>query len=157
MIRSATPDDVPVLLTMVRELADYERSLHEVRATEEQLREALFGERPAAFAHLAVDDASGEAVGFTLWFLTFSTWRGVHGIHMEDLYVRPAARGGGYGKALLTELARICVERGYERLEWSVLDWNTPTIDFYKSLGALPQDEWSVYRLTDGALAALGE
>ncbi|MGW7079283.1 N-acetyltransferase family protein [Streptomyces sp. NPDC054866] len=156
MIRHATPADVPVIHAMVRDLAEYEKALDEARATEEQLREALFGERPAAFAHIAEDDATGEAVGFCLWFLNFSTWRGVHGIYLEDLYVRPEARGGGHGKALLTELARICVERGYERLEWSVLDWNEPSINFYKSLGALPQDEWTVYRLTDGALAGLG-
>ncbi|MET7538712.1 GNAT family N-acetyltransferase [Streptomyces sp. NPDC005349] len=156
MIRTATPADVPVIHAMVRELADYEKALHEARATEEQLREALFGERPAAFAHIAEDDTTGEPVGFCLWFLNFSTWRGVHGIYLEDLYVRPEARGGGHGKALLTELARICVERGYERLEWSVLDWNEPSINFYKALGAAPQDEWTVYRLTDEALDQLG-
>ncbi|MGW6139933.1 N-acetyltransferase family protein [Streptomyces sp. NPDC055140] len=156
MIRTATPADVPVIHAMVRELADYEKALHEARATEEQLREALFGERPAAFAHIAEDDTTGESVGFCLWFLNFSTWRGVHGIYLEDLYVRPEVRGGGHGKALLTELARICVERGYERLEWSVLDWNEPSINFYKALGAAPQDEWTVYRLTDEALARLG-
>ncbi|WP_405636020.1 GNAT family N-acetyltransferase [Streptomyces sp. NBC_00056] len=156
MIRTATPADVPVIHAMVRELADYEKALHEARATEEQLREALFGERPAAFAHIAEDDTTREPVGFCLWFLNFSTWRGVHGIYLEDLYVRPEARGGGHGKALLTELARICVERGYERLEWSVLDWNEPSINFYKALGAAPQDEWTVYRLTDEALARLG-
>ncbi|MEU6880831.1 GNAT family N-acetyltransferase [Streptomyces sp. NPDC046712] len=155
MIRTATPADVPAIHAMVRELAEYEKALDEVRATEEQLREALFGERPAAFAHIAETDG-GEVVGFALWFLNFSTWRGVHGIYLEDLYVRPTSRGGGYGKALLRELARICVERGYERLEWSVLNWNTPSINFYKSLGAKPQDEWSVYRLTDAALAELG-
>ncbi|MFG2872850.1 GNAT family N-acetyltransferase [Streptomyces sp. NPDC048338] len=155
MIRAATPADVPVLHAMVRELADYEKALHEVRATPEQLREALFGERPAVFAHIAETD-EGEVVGFSLWFLSFSTWRGVHGIHLEDLYVRPGVRGGGYGKALLRELARTCVERGYERLEWSVLRWNAPSIAFYESLGARPQEEWEVYRLTDGALAAFG-
>ncbi|MEU0049505.1 GNAT family N-acetyltransferase [Streptomyces sp. NPDC006184] len=155
MIRTATPADVPVIHALVRELAEYERSLEEVRADAGQLREALFGERPAAFAHLAVDDVSGEPVGFALWFLNFSTWRGAHGIYLEDLYVRPAARGGGHGRALLAELARICVERGYERLEWAVLDWNRPAIGFYEALGARPQDEWTVYRLTDGALAGL--
>ncbi|MFE4636539.1 GNAT family N-acetyltransferase [Streptomyces sp. NPDC056773] len=155
MIRSAVVSDVPVIHAMIRELAEYEKVPHEARATEEQLREALFGERPAAFAHLAVTE-EGEAVGFSLWFLSFSTWRGVHGIYLEDLYVRPGVRGGGHGKALLRELARICVERGYERLEWSVLKWNEPTIAFYEALGARPQDEWSVYRLTDGALAELG-
>ncbi|MFG2128943.1 GNAT family N-acetyltransferase [Streptomyces sp. NPDC048751] len=156
MIRTATPADVPTIHTLVRELADYEKASHEARATPEQLHEALFGDRPAAYAHIAVDDSTGEAVGFALWFLNFSTWRGVHGIYLEDLYVRPEARGGGHGKALLTELARICVRRGYERLEWSVLNWNRPAIDFYEALGARPQDEWTVYRLTDGALARLG-
>ncbi|WPO72948.1 MULTISPECIES: GNAT family N-acetyltransferase [unclassified Streptomyces] len=156
MIRTATPADIPVIHALVRDLATYEKAPDEAKATEEQLREALFGERPAAFAHIAQDDVSGEVVGFSLWFLNFSTWRGVHGIYLEDLYVRPEARGGGHGKALLTELARICVERGYERLEWSVLDWNEPSINFYKSLGARPQDEWTVYRLTDDALTALG-
>ncbi|WP_030750337.1 GNAT family N-acetyltransferase [Streptomyces sp. NRRL F-5135] len=169
MIRTATAADVPLIHAMIRELATYEKLPDEARATEEQLREALFGERPAAFAHVAVSDvpdapdgrddptgAPGEVVGFALWFLNFSTWRGVHGIYLEDLYVRPEKRGGGHGKALLAELARICVERGYERLEWSVLNWNEPTIAFYRSLGALPQDEWTVYRLTDAALTRLG-
>ncbi|MFZ3569039.1 GNAT family N-acetyltransferase [Streptomyces sp. BH097] len=156
MIRTATPADVPVIHAMVRELAEYEKALHEARASEEQLREALFGERPAAYAHIAEDAETGEPVGFALWFLNFSTWRGVHGIYLEDLYVRPSARGGGHGKALLTELARVCVERGYERLEWSVLNWNTPSIEFYEAMGARPQDEWTVYRLTDEALKAVG-
>ncbi|MEU4033459.1 GNAT family N-acetyltransferase [Streptomyces collinus] len=156
MIRSATPADVPVVHALIRELAEYEKAPQEARASEEQLREALFGERPAAFAHIAEDDTTGEPVGFALWFLNFSTWHGVHGIYLEDLYVRPAARGGGHGRALLTELARICVSRGYERLEWSVLNWNRPAIGFYESLGARPQDEWTVYRLTDDALAKLG-
>ncbi|MDI3407367.1 GNAT family N-acetyltransferase [Streptomyces cavernicola] len=156
MIRTATPEDVPAVLAMIHELADYEKALHEVRATEQDLHTALFGENPAAYAHIAEDAASGEAVGFALWFLTFSTWRGVHGIYLEDLYVRPEARGGGHGKALMTELARICTRRGYQRLEWSVLNWNEPSIAFYESLGARPQSEWSVYRLTDEALGRLG-
>ncbi|MEU0692230.1 GNAT family N-acetyltransferase [Streptomyces uncialis] len=155
MIRTAVPEDVPVIHAMVRELAAYEKALHEVRATEEQLRTALFGDHPAAFAHVAQDPETDEVIGFALWFLNFSTWRGVHGIYLEDLYVRPERRGGGHGKALLTELARICVDRGYERLEWSVLDWNKPSIDFYRSLGATPQDEWTVHRLTDTALKSL--
>ncbi|WP_055490529.1 GNAT family N-acetyltransferase [Streptomyces sp. TP-A0356] len=155
MIRIATPDDVPVIHALIRELAAYEKAPDEARATPEQLSEALFGARPAAFAHVAEDDGS-EVVGFALWFLNFSTWRGVHGIYLEDLYVRPESRGAGHGRALLTELARICVARGYERLEWSVLDWNRPAIEFYEALGARPQDEWTVYRLTDGALAELG-
>ncbi|MGW2931489.1 N-acetyltransferase family protein [Streptomyces sp. NPDC001156] len=154
MIRTATPADVPVIHTLIRELAEYEKALDEARATEEQLHEALFGERPAAFAHVV--EEGGEVVGFALWFLNFSTWRGVHGIYLEDLYVRPQARGAGYGKALLRELARICVERGYERLEWSVLNWNRLAIEFYEALGARPQDEWTVYRLTDAALAQFG-
>ncbi|MFE7751588.1 GNAT family N-acetyltransferase [Streptomyces sp. NPDC057428] len=156
MIREATPADVPAIHAMVRELADYEKALDEAKATEEQLREALFGERPAAYAHIAVSDEDGEVVGFALWFLNFSTWRGVHGVYLEDLYVRPERRGKGHGKALLAELARICVERGYGRLEWSVLDWNAPSIAFYESLGARPQDGWTVYRLDDGALERLG-
>lgn len=154
MIRTATPADVPVINAMVRELAAYEKALHEANASEEQLREALFGERPAAFAHIAETDG-GEVAGFALWFLNFSTWRGVHGIFLEDLYVRPRLRGGGHGKALLTELARICGERGYERLEWSVLDWNVSAIDFYRSVGAVPMDEWTVNRLTGDALRKL--
>ncbi|GAA3736450.1 GNAT family N-acetyltransferase [Streptomyces tremellae] len=156
MIRSATPADVPVIHAMVRELADYEKALHEARATEVQLHEALFGERPAACAHVAVDDRDGTPVGFALWFLSFSTWRGVHGIHLEDLYVRPGHRGGGHGKALLRTLAALCVDRGYERLEWSVLDGNEPSIAFYRALGARPQDGWTAYRLTDEPLRALG-
>ncbi|MFG2879915.1 GNAT family N-acetyltransferase [Streptomyces sp. NPDC048337] len=155
MIRSADITDVPVIHAMIRELAEYEKAPHEARATEEQLREALFGERPAVFAHVA-QTPDGEVVGFSVWFLSFSTWRGAHGIYLEDLYVRPGVRGGGYGKALLAELARTCVERGYERLEWSVLDWNVSAIDFYRSVGAVPMDEWTVNRLTDDALRKLG-
>ncbi|MFG1707870.1 GNAT family N-acetyltransferase [Nonomuraea sp. M3C6] len=153
MIRPATPADVPAIVGMIRELAAYEKAAHEVRVTEEQLRAALFGEHPAAFVHLAEHDR--EAVGFTLWFLTFSTWRGVPGIYMEDLYVRPEHRGGGHGLALMGELAGICAERGYQRLEWAVLDWNEPSIGFYDKLGAVRQDEWLKYRLTDEPLQRL--
>ncbi|MGW6915159.1 N-acetyltransferase family protein [Kitasatospora sp. NPDC054939] len=156
MIRTAAVTDVPVVHAMIRELAEYEKAPHEAVATEEQLREALFGDSPAVFGLIAEDDATGEPVGFAVWFRNFSTWRGTHGIYLEDLYVRPEARGGGHGKALLLELARIAVERGYSRVEWSVLDWNQPSIDFYKSLGAVPMDEWTVYRLTGDALAAAG-
>ncbi|MEV7178425.1 GNAT family N-acetyltransferase [Kitasatospora sp. NPDC093679] len=155
MIRTAEAADVPVIHAMIRELAEYERAVDEARATPEQLHDALFGEHPAVFGLIAEDDA-GEPVGFALWFRNFSTWRGTHGIYLEDLYVRPSARGGGHGRALLAELARICTARGYARLEWSVLDWNEPSIGFYKSLGAAPLDEWTVFRLTDGALAELG-
>jgi GNAT superfamily N-acetyltransferase len=157
MIRPAAPADVPVLLDLIRELAEYEKAPHEAKATTEQLHAALFGPHPAAFAHLAVDDGTGEPVGMALWFLNFSTWDGVHGIYLEDLFVRPAARGRGHGKALLRELARICRERGYTRLQWWVLNWNTPSIDFYRAIGAKPMDDWTVYRVTDEALAALAE
>lgn len=156
MIRSATPADVPMILAFVRELAEYEKEPESARATEEQLRAALFGERPAVFALMAADEEGGEPVGFALYFLNFSTWTGTHGIYLEDLYVRPEARGGGHGKALLCELARIAVARGYGRVEWSVLDWNEPSIGFYKSLGAVPMAEWTTMRLTGEVLAALG-
>jgi GNAT superfamily N-acetyltransferase len=152
-VRPARPDDVPAILAMVGELAEYERAGHEVRATEGELHAALFGDRPALFGHVAERD--GKVVGFALWFLTFSTWLGRHGIYLEDLYVRPLARGDGHGKALLAALARICVDRGYGRLEWSVLDWNCPALDFYRSLGAVPMDEWTVQRLTGDALVRL--
>lgn len=156
MIRPAVATDIPSIHAMVRELGDFEKSLHEVKSTEEQLHAALFGPHPAAFAHVALDEVSGETVGFALWFLNFSTWTGVHGLYLEDLYVRPSARGGGHGRALLAALARICVERGYGRFEWSVLDWNEPAIGFYKALGAVPMDEWTVFRMTGEPLTALG-
>ncbi|MBC6462634.1 GNAT family N-acetyltransferase [Actinomadura sp. HBU206391] len=155
MIRIATPEDVPTILRLVRELAEYERALHEVRATEEDLRASLFGPEPRVFAHVV--EHEGEVVGFALWFLSYSTWLGRHGIYLEDLYVSPHARGHGYGKTLLAELAKIADERGYGRVEWSVLDWNAPAIGFYTSLGALPQDEWTVYRLTGDALTRLAK
>jgi GNAT superfamily N-acetyltransferase len=154
MIRPAKPEDVAEIHAMVRDLADYEKALDEAKATPQQLNAALFGENPAAFAHIAEDD-EGNVLGFALWFLNYSTWTGVHGIYLEDLYVRPAARGAGYGKALLARLARICVERGYARLEWSVLDWNEPAIAVYRSQGAVPMDEWTVNRLTGEALTAM--
>lgn len=153
-IRRARPDDVPAIVDLVYGLAEYERAPQECRLTADQLHTALFGTTPAVFCHVAESD--GEVVGCALWFLNFSTWRGVHGIYLEDLFVRPGQRGSGLGKALLTALAQECVRNNYERLEWSVLDWNTPAIDFYKSLGALPQDEWTTYRLTDQALTDLG-
>ncbi|MGI5167724.1 N-acetyltransferase family protein [Spirillospora sp. CA-253888] len=153
MIRTATPDDVPEILRLVRDLAEYERALHEVRATEQDLRALMFGEEPKVFGLIAED--GGEVVGFAVWFLTFSTWLGRHGIYLEDLYVDPVARGKGYGRLLLAELARIADERGYGRVEWSVLKWNTPSIDFYEALGARPQDEWQVYRLTGEAIGKL--
>jgi GNAT superfamily N-acetyltransferase len=149
-VRSIRPDDVPAVVGLVRELAEYERALHEVRLTEEQLTGCLFGDSPALFGHVAEDE--GAVVGVALWFLNFSTWRGTHGIYLEDLYVQPQHRGTGLGKELLRTLAAVCVERGYSRLEWSVLDWNTPSIDFYRAAGAVPMDDWTVFRLTDDAL-----
>ena len=150
-VRPVRPDDVPAVVGLVRELAESEKALHEVRLTEEQLSGVLFGTAPALFGHVAEHD--GEVVGIALWFLNFSTWRGTHGIYLEDLYVSPAHRGTGLGRELLRTLAAVCVERGYSRLEWAVLDWNTPSIEFYKAVGAVPMDEWAVFRLTDDALA----
>lgn len=150
-VRPVRPDDVPAVVGLVRELADYERALSEVHLTEDQLRASLFGESPALFGHVAQDD-DGTVVGVALWFLNFSTWRGTHGIHLEDLYVQPGHRGRGLGRELLRTLAAVCVERGWSRLEWSVLDWNTPSIEFYTAAGAVPMDEWTVFRLTDEAL-----
>jgi GNAT superfamily N-acetyltransferase len=157
MIRAAIPADIPEIHAMVRELAEYERALADARATQQQLADALFGEHPAAFALIAQDDVAGSVVGFALWFRNFSTWTGTHGVYLEDLYVRPQARGGGHGRALLAELAAICVERGYERFEWSVLDWNTPAVGFYQALGAAPQDGWTVQRLAGEPLRALAQ
>jgi GNAT superfamily N-acetyltransferase len=160
-VRPVRPGDVPALVSLVRELAEYEKALHEVRLTEQQLSDCLFGDAPALFGHVAVldDDGGpdGEVVGLALWFLNFSTWRGTHGIYLEDLYVSPRHRGSGLGKELLRTLAEICVQRGYSRLEWSVLDWNTPSIDFYKAHGAVAMDEWTVFRLTDDALSTFAQ
>ncbi len=139
---------------MIRDLAAYEKALDEVRATPNSFTRPSSASGPPPSRTSRRTRPASQSLA--LWFLNFSTWRGVHGIYLEDLYVRPEARGGGHGKALLRELARICVARGYERLEWSVLNWNEPSIAFYESLGARPQDEWTVYRLTDGALAELG-
>ena len=154
-VRPARPSDVPAVVTMVHELAAFERAPEECHLTAEQLDTALFGERPALFGHVAVDGA-GEPVGMALWFLNFSTWAGVHGIYLEDLYVRPAARGSGAGRALLVELARLCVERGYQRLDWWVLHWN-PARDFYGAIGAVPMEEWIPYRLTGPPLRRLAD
>jgi GNAT superfamily N-acetyltransferase len=155
MIRSAALDDVPEILTMIRELAAYERAEEQARATGEQLREALFGEHPAAFALIAEDDDTGETMGYALWFPRFSTWTGTRGMHLEDLYVRPQARGSGHGKALLAALAATCRQSGYDRFEWWVLSWNTPAIDFYTSLGVELMEEWKVCRLSGEPLEEL--
>jgi ribosomal protein S18 acetylase RimI-like enzyme len=157
-IREGRETDVEAVVGMVRELAEYERAADQVRLTPEQLHRALFagaapGGSPAAY--LLVAQVGDEPVGFALWFLNFSTWEGVHGIYLEDLYVRPARRGSGAGRALLTALARIAAERGYARVEWSVLDWNEPAIGFYRRIGATPMQEWTTYRLAGSALASL--
>ncbi|SCK12260.1 L-amino acid N-acyltransferase YncA [Streptomyces sp. WMMB 714] len=155
MIRSAVPADVPAIHAMIRELAEYERALEHARATEEQLHDALFCEHPAVFALIAEADTESDPVGFALWFRNFSTWTGTHGVYLEDLYVRPSARGAGHGRELLSALAGICVERGYERFEWWVLDWNDPSIGFYRSLGAEPMEDWTVFRMSGEPLHAL--
>ena len=157
-IRPARPEDVPAILALIRELADYERALDSVEATEDGLTAALFGEHPHAFAHVASLESGGrgeEVVGLALWYLTFSTWVGRHGIWLEDLYVRPAFRGRGLGLGLLRALASICVERGYGRLEWAVLDWNEPSRHFYKSVAARELDEWIINRVDGEALPRL--
>lgn len=153
-IREAVPADVERIRQLICDLAEYEQALAEVKATEEQLHAALFGRQPAAFALIA-ESEPGVTAGFALYFLNFSTWQGVHGIYLEDLYVAPQHRGSGLGKALLQSLAAIAVSRGYARFEWSVLDWNQPSIDFYRALGAEPMHEWTTYRLSGEALTAL--
>lgn len=153
MIAAARPEDVPEILAMIRELAEYERAADQVRATPTMLSDALFGPQPAVFAAVAREREA--VVGFALWFRNFSTWEGRHGIYLEDLYVRPFARGGGHGTALLRHLAGVAVRAGCPRLDWSVLDWNEPSIGFYRSLGARPQSDWTGFRLTGAALAAL--
>ena len=149
-IRSITQDDVPAVVGLVYELAEYERLVELCHLTEDQLTAALFGPSPALFGLVAVAD--GAVVGYALYFLNFSTWEGVHGIYLEDLYVHPEQRGSGLGRALLTALAQVANERGYARVEWSVLDWNEPSIAFYRSLGAEAMDGWTVFRLTGPAL-----
>jgi GNAT superfamily N-acetyltransferase len=154
-IRRIERTDLSVVVEMVHELALYEREPDACHLTMEQLDAALFRPAPALFGHVA--EVDGEVVGMALWFLSFSTWRGAHGIYLEDLYVTPAHRGSGIGQQLLAELARECVARGYERLEWSVLDWNEPALGFYRSLGAVGMEEWTVHRLTDSALRGLAQ
>jgi GNAT superfamily N-acetyltransferase len=153
MIRPARPQDVPTIHRLIRELADYEHELAQARATPGDLSAALFGPEPAVFAHVA--EHEGSVVGFALWFRNYSTWTGQHGIYLEDLYVTPAVRGSGLGRALLAELARICVQRGYARLDWVVLDWNAPALAFYARLGADAIDGWRLQRLTGPPLEAL--
>ena len=151
--RSATIDDVPTILGFIRALADYERLAHECIATEEILRESLFGEKPGAEVIFA--EVGGKAVGFALFFHSFSTFKGRRGLYLEDLFVDPEFRGLGIGKGLLTRLAQTAIDRGCARFEWSVLDWNEPSIEFYKAMGAKPMDEWTVFRVDGRALINL--
>ena len=153
-IRPATPADISAILQLIRDLAAYEREPDAVKATVAGLTATLFGPTPSAEAIVA--ELAGAVVGVALFFTNFSTWSGRNGIYLEDLYVRPEARGTGLGKALLQRLAALAVARGCARVEWSVLDWNAPAIDFYRSLGAVPKEEWTVYRLDGDALARFG-
>lgn len=154
-IRPIEAGDVGDVVGLVHDLAAYERAAQECTLTEGQLHTALFGPRPALFGHVA--ELRGHVAGFALWFLNFSTWDGVHGIYLEDLYVRPEHRGAGLGRALFAELAAECVRSGYTRLQWWVLNWNDPAIGFYRSLGAEAMDEWTVYRLSGTPLHQLAE
>jgi len=152
-IRPARAEDVPIVLQLIRDLATYERAPDEVTATEEQLVDVLFGERPAAEVLLVFE--ADLAVGFAVYFYNFSTWLGRPGLYLEDLFVKPEKRGKGYGRAMLVELAKIAGDRGCGRMEWAVLDWNEPGINFYRALGAKPMDEWTVFRLTRDEIAKL--
>ncbi len=154
-IRPACVADVPIILKLIRDLATYERAPNEVTATEEQLVDVLFGEKPVAEVLLAFE--KDTPVGFALFFHNFSTWLGRPGLYLEDLFVKPEKRGKGYGRALLVDLAKIAYERGCGRMEWAVLDWNNPAIKFYRSLGAKPMDEWTVFRLTRDGIAKLAQ
>jgi GNAT superfamily N-acetyltransferase len=153
VIRPATPADVPTVARLIRALAEYERLSHEVVLDEARLRDHLFGPRP--YCEVLIAEDAGAAVGYALFFHTYSTFLARPGIYLEDLFVLPESRGRGHGKALLAALAKLAVARGCGRLEWAVLNWNEPSIGFYKSLGAVPMDEWSVYRLTGDALTKL--
>jgi len=154
-IRQARPDDLPLIAALIRELADYEHLAHEVRFDEQVLARNLFGDRP--FAEVLIGEVGGQAQGFALFFHNFSTFEGKPGIYLEDLFVRPAARGSGLGKALLKHIAKLAVARECARLEWWVLDWNEPAIGFYRALGAKPMDDWTVMRIDGAALVDLAK
>lgn len=155
ILRAATPADTDTILRFIRELAIYEKAEQEVLSTPEHLQRTLFAPQPAVFGLIA--ELDGAPVGFAVYFFNYSTWQGQHGLYLEDLYVTPQARGVGAGKALLQRLAKIAVEKDCGRFEWSVLDWNTPAIDFYDTLGAKPQSEWIRYRLTGDALQHMAD
>ncbi len=154
-IRPARPGEAGLVLSFVRELAEYEKLAHEVEATEADIADALFCASPLLYCDIA--EWNGEPAGFQVWFVNFSTFSGRHGIYLEDLFVRPPLRGKGIGKALLVHLAARCVENGWSRLQWSVLDWNAPSIEFYKSLGAVLMDEWTVCKVAGEALKTLAK
>jgi len=154
MIRVAVKEDGPRILQLIKDLAKYEKAPLEAKATLEQIEETIFSANPSAFCHVA--EVDGEVIGIAIWFLNYSTWLGKPGIYLEDLFVDPNYRGQGYGMAFLKTLAKICVERGYERFQWWVLDWNEPSIEFYKSIGAVPMDEWTIFRVSGEALKKLG-
>ena len=153
-IRNAGPGDIQVILDLIRDLAIYEKEEDQAKATAEQIHEALFSSQPTAYCELVEVD-EGEIAGFALWFKNYSTWTGTAGIYLEDLFIKPEFRSKGYGKALLIYLAKKCIENGWHRFQWWVLDWNEPSINFYKSLGAVPMDEWTVFRVSGEALTRL--
>ena len=153
-IRPARQEEVGIVLQLIHDLAVYEKAPNEVEATEKELLETIFSSDPKVFCDLV--EVDGEIAGMAIWFLNYSTWQGKHGIYLEDLFIKPEYRGRGYGKALLKHLAKICDEKGYGRFQWWVLDWNSPAIEFYRSLGAVAMDEWTVYRVSGQALKDLG-
>jgi GNAT superfamily N-acetyltransferase len=154
-IRPARRDEVGIVLQLIHDLAVYERAPNEVEATEKELLETIFSSDPKVFCDLV--EVDGEIAGMAIWFLNYSTWQGKHGIYLEDLFIKPEYRGRGYGKALLKHLAKICDDKGYGRFQWWVLDWNSPAIEFYRSLGAVAMDEWTVYRVSGVPLKELGK
>ena len=154
-IRPAKREEVGAVLQLIHDLAHYEKAPNEVEATEKELLSTIFSEEPKVFCDVV--EVDGEIAGMAIWFLNYSTWQGKHGIYLEDLFIKPEYRGRGYGKALLQHLARICEEKGYGRFQWWVLDWNSPAIEFYRSLGAVAMDEWTVYRVSGQALKDLGQ
>jgi len=153
-IRAAKVEEVPIILNLIKDLAEYEKAPDQVEAKESDLITTIFAENPKVFCDVV--DVDGEIVGMAIWFLNYSTWQGKHGIYLEDLFIKPEFRGRGYGKALLQHLAAICNERGYGRFQWWVLDWNSPAIEFYRALGAEAMSEWTVYRVSGQPLRELG-